>query len=136
METTNSESSGRNTRYSPPADDATVNPSSRPISSSWSKWPRLEKKRFPGSRQMLCRRPLLSVSRTHSPALSGPRWTPDQTSGATSSPFPASVEPMTGTLLTGLPERPVDVGSGQDAVDGAVLVEEEVLGGRVATDRQ
>ena len=81
METTNSESSGRNTRYSPPADEVTVNPSSRPISSSCSRWPLLEKNRLPGSRQKLWRRPLPSRSRTHSPARSGPRWTPDH-SGA------------------------------------------------------
>ena len=32
----------------PPADEVTVKPSSRPISSSWSRWPRLEKNRLPG----------------------------------------------------------------------------------------
>ena len=37
IEITNSESSGRKTRYSPPADEVTVKPSSRPISSSWSR---------------------------------------------------------------------------------------------------
>ena len=77
IEITNSESSGRKTRYSPPADEVTVNPSSRPISSSWSRWPLLEKNRLPGSRQKLWRRPLPSTSRTHSPARSGPRCTPD-----------------------------------------------------------
>jgi hypothetical protein len=35
METTNSLRRGRNTRYSPPSEDTTVNPSSRPIISSW-----------------------------------------------------------------------------------------------------
>ena len=92
-----------------------MKPSSRPISSSCSKWPRLEKNRLPGSRQMLWRRPLLSVSRTHSPARSGPRWTPDQASGATSveharHPRRAPRSRLSGAVLA---ERLVDVGGGR-----------------------
>src|SRR5688572_27589477 len=117
METTNSESSGRNTRYWPPAEEVTVNPSSRPISSSCSKWPRLEKKRLPGSRQMLCRRPLVSTSRTHSPPRSGPRWTPDQACGGTSGACSSAT-------LPNLAERAVDVGGGEHAVDVAVVLQQ------------
>ena len=44
-----------------------MKPSSRPMMSSWEIPPRLVWKDLPGSRQMLWRRPLASVRRTHSP---------------------------------------------------------------------
>src|SRR3954451_13159207 len=141
METTNSFSSGRNTRYSPPAEEVMLNPSRRPIRSSWSIDPRLVKNCLPACRQMLCRRPLVSVSRTHSPASSGPRCTPDHdcarfsAGGAEGSwgDIPGlSHEPVAHTAkawasLDAGGERLVDVVGDQHAEDAAVPVEQEVL---------
>ena len=85
----------------------------------------------PASRQMLCRRPLPSSSRTHSPSRSGPRWTPDQASVATSGASDSAargcfgtcsgVSDTPGTLVAALLEGPIDVGRRQHAEDGAVL---------------
>src|SRR6476661_6780417 len=136
METTNSLSSGRKTRYCPPADEVSVKPSSRPIMSSWSRWPLLEKNRLPATSSKLCLRPLLSTSRTHSPSRSGPRWTPDQASAGTSAGSSVERSDMAQTLVAGAPihsaggvgpERPVDVGGREHAVDAAVVLDEEVL---------
>ena len=117
----------------PPADEVTVKPSSRPIRSSWSRWPLLEKNRLPGSRQKLCRRPLLSTRRTHSPARSGPRWTPDQASAVTSGLGVGMARNLSGPRSAGDgAEGPIDVGGGEHAVDRAVVLDEEVLRGRAA----
>src|SRR5919112_1616577 len=141
METTNSLSSGRKTRYCPPADETRVKPSSRPIMSSWSRWPLLEKNRLPATSSKLCLRPLLSTRRTHSPSRRGPRWTPDQASAGTS----GEGSDMARRLVAGrakhsaggaLAERAVDVGGGQLAVDPAVGLHEEVLLGGTPADRE
>src|SRR4051794_26039130 len=143
METTTSVSRGRNTRYPPPADDVMLNPSRRPIRSSWSIDPRLVKNCLPACRQMLCRRPLVSVSRTHSPASSGPRCTPDHDGARLSaggedgswggipglSHEPVAHTPKAWASLDAGGERLVDVVGDQHAEDAAVAVEQEVLRG-------
>src|SRR6478609_3448266 len=129
METTNSDSSGRKQRYSPPAEEVTVKPSSRPISSSCSMWPRLEKKRLPATSSKLWRRPFWSTRRIHSPTRSGPRWTPDQASAGTSGAT-SGLSDTPGTLVGRLPERSIDVCGRQDAQDRPVGLDEEVLAGR------
>src|SRR4051812_26011186 len=131
IEITNSESNGRKTRYSPPAEEVTVNPSSRPISSSCSRWPLLEKKRLPGSRQKLWRRPLPSTSRTHSPGRSGPRWTPDQCcslsgGGSLCSATRGTYSPAPAGSVRDRAEGPVDVGGGEDTEDRPVVLDEEI----------
>src|SRR5215213_9247261 len=145
METTNSLSRGRNTRYSPPADEAMLNPSRRPIRSSWSMEPRLVKNCLPAWRQRLWRRPFVSVSRTHSPSSSGPRCTPDQACGRSATGGiddgsqadmrRPSHEPVRDSS-DACSERLVDVVGHQHAVDAAVTVEQEVLRGRRLLHRQ
>src|SRR4029079_13127129 len=141
MDTTNSLSSGRHTRYSPPAVEGTLKPSSRPIRSSWAIAPLFVKNCLPASRQMLCRRPLASVSRTHSPDASGPRWTPDQPGDASSAPCSGEAESMAGSLSSkGTGSAPgregaLDVGGGEDPVDASVGLDQQVLRGRGARHR-
>ena len=122
----------------PPAEEVTVKPSSRPISSSCSRWPLLEKNRLPGSRQKLCRRPLLSTRRTHSPRAAGRGARRTRPRGSRASSRPVShlgTVPSAAGQSRDRPEGAVDVGGGQHAVDRAVVLDQEVLGGRGGGDR-
>ena len=122
-------SSGRKTRYSPPTDEVTVKPSSRPIRSSCSMPPRLVKKRLPGSRHDVVP-PALLVGQPHPLARRaadrGARRTrprrgrPGRRAARRIGRDPSRVGQAVGRRVGGvrhaaaprrtLPERPVDVG--------------------------
>ena len=102
-----------------------MNPSSRPIRSSWSRWPLLEKNLLPGSRQKLCRRPLPvdqphPLARAQRPAVhAGPRLERGVARACGLAAGPAERDGVGGALVRTLPERPVHVGGRQHAVDAS-----------------